>query len=144
MYNSAKKFIIAVSAAAVCLCPCGVPSMAANSGESSTETTVPMYIAINRVYNNLSLGSWGKLTCDGETEVAAGFNAEVVAELQESTGNGWNTIQTWTAYNPIAASISADYYVAHGTYRLKTTHRAYTSGGTLVEIITRYSNEVTY
>ena len=144
MYNSTKKFIIAVSAAAVCLCPCGVPSMAADSGESGTETAVPMYIAINRVYNNLSLGSWGKLTGIGTTEVDYGFNAEVIMELQESTGNDWETIKTWSSYMANTANISEDHYVAHGTYRLKTTHRAYTSGGTLVEIITRYSNEVTY
>ncbi len=39
-------------------------------------------IAITKTYNNLQLGFWGKLTCQGSTQVQRGYYAEVIVELQ--------------------------------------------------------------
>ncbi len=105
---------------------------------------VPMNVAINSTYNNLSLGFLGKLEIDGDTTVRPGYYAGVFVELQQYNG-GWNTIKTWTDTGDAFANVETEYYVEPGySYRLKLTHSAYTTSWTLVESFVKYSTVVTY
>lgn len=111
---------------------------------SANNVIMPMNIAIAATGNELTLGSGGKLSCFGETETHAGYVAEVIVELQKLNG-GWETIVKWTDKAEDYAVIDNSRYVSSGySYRLKITHKAYNSNGTLVETITKYSNTVVY
>lgn len=104
----------------------------------------PQNIAVVATRNNLTLGSLGKLTCEGYTSVQSGYQAEVVVRLQRYENNTWVTKQTWSARDYDYAAIYEQYYVEHGTYRLKVTHRSYTSGGSMLDNFDKYSDMVTY
>ncbi|MCI8404723.1 MAG: hypothetical protein HFE49_07445 [Clostridia bacterium] len=88
-----------------------------------------------------NLGS-GNLNCQGSTVVRNGYNAGVTVELQKNNNGTWNTIKTWSDSGDGVAAIEVNYYAGSGTYRLKATHRSYTSGWALVESVTKYSNIV--
>ncbi len=111
---------------------------------SDNEIILPMNIAIAATGNELTLVSAGKFYCFGETEVISGYSAGVVVELQQLNGS-WQTIKDWSDQNTYYAAIEDDYYVSKGyNYRLKLTHTAYNSYGTLIETITKYSDVVYY
>lgn len=136
-----KKVIAVVMAAVLCLCVTG--AACAKAPDSGSEIA-PQNIAIAVTVNNLELGSFGKLTCYGKTTTQLGYIAEVVVELQQDNG-GWETIHTFTKKGSgTIASVDEDYYVGRGTYRLKLTHKAYNSSGTLVESFNKYSKTVVY
>ncbi len=88
--------------------------------------------------------SLGKLYCEADTTTYPGYNASVYVELQHYDGN-WTTIKTWSdAPNYKYAVVGEYYYVGTGSYRLKTTHKALNSSGTVVETFTDYSRTVTF
>ena len=106
---------------------------------------MPMYVAISQTYTNLKLGSWGKLTCTGTTEVLDGYIAGVTVELQMKIGTIWTTIQTWSTSDWDYASIDQDWYVESGyNYRVKSTHYSYDSNWNQLEKVIKYSNIVSY
>lgn len=135
-----KKVIAVMMAAALCLCATG--AACAKVPDSGSEIS-PQNIAITLTANNLTLGSFGKLTCFSKTTTQPGYVAEVVVELQKDDG-GWGTIYTWSKKGGTIASVDEDYYVGKGTYRLKLTHKAYNSSGTLIESFNKYSKTVVY
>ena len=102
----------------------------------------PRYTAITSTSTYLTNRGSGKLNCQGTTVVRDGYNAEVIVELQKSNSGSWDTIKTWSDSGADAAVVDVNYYVSGGTYRLKATHRSYTSGWALVESVTKYSNIV--
>lgn len=104
----------------------------------------PYNVIISTTYNNLTLGSLGKMTCEGYTTVPGGYKSGVVVELQQYDG-GWGTIKTWSASGNTSAVISEDWYVEKGySYRLKLTHKGYDSNGSLLESFNKYSKVVDY
>lgn len=108
------------------------------------EVVMPMNVAITLTSNNLELGSAGKLTCEGRTDVQSGYTAGVTMELQQYDA-GWRTIKTWSNSTLRSVALEETHYVSSGhSYRLKLTHTAYNSSGTLVETITKYSDVVYY
>ncbi len=135
-----KKVIAVVMAAVLCLCVTG--AACAKAPDSDSEIA-PQNIAIAMTENNLILGSFGKLTCYGKTTTRPGYTVETIVELQQDNG-GWETIQTWSKKGGTIATVDEDYYVGRGTYRLKLTHKAYNSSGTLVESFNKYSKTVVY
>ena len=108
-----------------------------NSGRIS-----PYFLAISNCSRLLRLeSSYGKMFCSADTAVYDGYKAEVVVELQK---NG-TTIKTWRDKpQSTFATVDEYYYVEHGTYQLKVTHRAYTSSGSIADSFVAYSVEVTY
>ncbi len=104
----------------------------------------PNFLAIARFESNLILGSDGKLTCEGKTEVQYGYIAGLTIELQQYNGQ-WYTIKTWNASDSTVVSLSKDWYAASGyQYRLKLTHTAMNSNSTVIESSTSYSKTVAY
>ena len=124
---------------AVCLAGEAEPCAAADSG------IAPAYIAIYGTQNSLSREAYGKMVCDANTRVTAGYIAEVTAELQQDNGGDWETIAKWTSSASNYVTINEYQYVLSGYgYRLKTTHTAYTSSHGFVESTVRYSSTVYY
>lgn len=136
-----KKMFAVMMAAVLCLCATG--AACAKVPDSGSEIA-PQNIAVLMTANNLTLGSFGKLTCYGQTTTQPGYIAETVIEVQQLNGS-WGTIHTFTKKGSgTIATIDEDYYVGKGTYQLKLTHKAYNSSGTLIESITKYSRTVVY
>ena len=108
------------------------------------EVITPMNIVITKTLNDLELGSAGKLTCEGQTNVQSGYTAGLTMELQQYDA-GWRTIKTWNGSASRSVALEETHSVSSGyNYRLKLTHTAYNSSGTLVETITKYSDVVYY
>ncbi|WP_326908545.1 hypothetical protein [Sedimentibacter sp. MB31-C6] len=111
--------------------------------KNSSEIT-PNYVAIVLCYNNLTLNSGGKLSCEGRTNVQMGYTAEVKMELQKLSED-WTTIKTWEdTSDDEEMYLYKDWYVEKGSYRLKTTHTALDSSGDVIETVTKYSETVDY
>ena len=103
------------------------------------------FTAISTCMNGLTLNSGGRLTCVGETSTRSGYRAGITIDLQKNTNGSWNTIKSWSKTSTTDyAYLSNDWYVVSGTYRLQLTHTAYTSSGSLVELVIKHSKIVTY
>lgn len=140
-----KKVIALAMATSLCLGVSATNIFAqSNAVPTDNGEIMPLNIAITSTYNNLTLGTLGKLTCEGQTSVQRGYNAGVFVELQQYDG-GWNTIKSWTNASASFAIVEEDYYVEKGySYRLKLTHSAYNTNWTLVESFVKYSKIVSY
>lgn len=143
--SNAKKKIAILMATAMCL---SIANMTVSAKEpiitDDSSIISPLNIAITSTKNSLTLGSLGKLTCYGQTDVQYGYNAGVTVELQQYS-DGWNTIKTWSDSNSNSAVVDQEWYVNKGySYRLKLTHKAYNSDWNTIESITKYSNQVVY
>jgi len=141
-----KKLLTLVTAFAIFIFGTNVVNVYANSTDAESiqvsEETTPSryrYIAITSFGNNLKLNSSGKLSCLGTTKVQPGNVAGVKIELQQLNVS-WDTIKTWEETSSVnVQSISKDWYVVKGIYRLKVTHKAFSNNGKLRESITDYS-----
>jgi len=143
-----RKVVAIMAAVSMCIGCINVFAEVSNKAidlEQRNSLVSPLFLAIISYYNNLTLNSGGRLTCDGKTTVQYGYIAGVTIELQQYNG-GWNTIKTWgesTDYTLV--SVSNDWYVASGyQYRLKLTHRAYNNSWNEIESYISYSKTVSY
>ena len=102
------------------------------------------YIAIATTLNSLTLLPGGLLRCVGETTVWNGYSAGIKIELQQQSGSTWSTFKSWETTGARTAYMLQDWYVAHGTYRLKLTHTALNSNGSVAETVIIYSKVVIY
>jgi len=144
--SNVKKVIATLMAVMMCLCVSNIFVLAKNAKSSNDGVVItPRNIAIIATDNSLTLGTLGKLTCFGSTDVQYGYEAEVIVELQQYNG-GWGTIKTWSARRSSSSAVDEDWYVSKGySYRLKLTHKAYNPGATSpIETIPKYSNVVQY
>ena len=118
-----------------------VPEETTVSNDNSDEIS-PYFLAISSCSRLLRLeSSLGKMLCSGDTAVYSGYTAEVIVELQKDG----TTIKTWKDKpQSTFATVDEYYYVEHGTYQLKVTHRAYTSSGSVADTFIAYSDKVTY
>lgn len=135
-----------IAAAALCALCC-VSAGAMNTFAPVKAAVIDNSASVQNIaitgYSESLTGSSGSYTCYGSTRVASGYSAGVTVELQKYT-SGWGTIMTWSASGGSKASLNQPYAVPRGTYRLKVTHKAYNSSGSLVESFVKYSNTVTY
>ena len=139
-----KAAAISLSLVMASVTAVGSPAFSA-CAKTPDNVVSPQNIVIVQTYNNLNLGSLGKLTCEGATAVQSGYQAEVIVTLQRYENGSWTPKQTWysgTAYD--FASIYETYYVTRGEYRLKTTHRSYSSNGSVLDNFDKYSNIIVY
>ena len=104
---------------------------------------MPQNIAIINYSRDLTISS-GIANCYGYTKTQSGYSAKVKVELQRK-GTTWTTIKTWTASDSAKAVVDEIYSVSKGySYRLKTTHYALNSSGSVVESTVKYSSTVSY
>ena len=122
-----------------------VIASAPNTDTYEVPIVLPRYTAIMTCAHSFEVNSAGRLSCYSDTNARPGYIAGVTMELQKSTGtNSWTTIKTWTDERNEFAYLSANYYVTSGTYRLKLSHTSKTSGGSLIETVTKYSSSIIY
>lgn len=139
-----KTCTVAILSAICCVSTCVSESVAPSFAAQIDNSASIQNVAITTTYNNLTLGSFGKLTCDGTTTTQSGYNAGVTVELQQYNG-GWNTIKTWSDTGATYAVVCEPYYVSKGySYRLKVTHKSYNSNWIQLESFVKYSNTVAY
>ena len=140
-----SKIIKKISAAIIAMsfCASAMPILPVNAALPDNDVIQPMNIAITSKNAKITVGNWRALTCEGKTVVTTGYTAGLTVELQEDSGSGWTTIKTWTSKGSTAVNISETYYGSSGcSYRLKNTHRAYNSAGTVVETLYTYSSTI--
>ena len=136
-----RRLAALAAAAVMCMAMPGIGA-AASSVIGGNVTVAPANIIISSTENDLEYVASSTLECYGFTQVPYGYTAYVKVELQQYNG-GWTTIKSWTAQGGSGATVDelravdTDY-----DYRLKLTHKAYNSNGTLIETITEYSNIV--
>ncbi len=118
-----------------------IPDVNTNSSEYSE--IIPQNIAIINHSRNLTILS-GRANCYGYTQTQSGYTAKVTVELQRK-GSSWISIKKWTVSDDSKAVVSENYSVTKGySYRLKTTHYALNSSGSIVESTVKYSSTVSY
>ncbi|HBL82417.1 MAG TPA: hypothetical protein DD391_07460 [Clostridiales bacterium] len=99
---------------------------------------------ITEYWNDLTLNSGGRMTCEGETYARTGYLAGVTLELQQYVGY-WKTIQTAERSDLEQMYLTRDWYVESGySYRLKVTHTAYNRSWNVLEDYISYSSEIYY
>lgn len=141
--TNAKRTMALLAAAAMCFGQGGVRVLA-DETEILTEIggVLPMNVAVVSTSTDLSMDNSGTLNCYGYVEVQSGYTAGITVALQKKDG-GWSTIKTWNESGDDTAEVDEDYSAEKGySYRLKVTYKAYSSSGTLVESIVKYSNTV--
>lgn len=117
----------------------------AQSRETNENIVIrPQNIAITVHSNDIILGTFGKLTCKGHTEVSYGYLAGITMELQEFKNKEWTTIKTWSETDADYVALNTSYFVVKGTYRLKLTHKAYDSNMKQIESFIKYSKTIFY
>lgn len=92
-------------------------------------------------FEETKIGIWGKdgVTCLGSTEVDYPNYAKVVVFLKTLDEDGdWVTVTAWSDQDSGYAVVDLDYEVDPGTYKLETTHRAYTSSAYDIPVETHY------
>lgn len=104
----------------------------------------PQNIATTVYSNDITLGTLGKLTCKGHSEVLNWYIAGITMELQEYKNNEWTTIKIWSETDTDYVELNTSYFVVKGTYRLKLTHKAYDKNMKQVESFIKYSKTIFY
>ena len=115
--------------------------------QSELISVQPRYTIINTIAAGLAIDSSGKATCSGRlVSGSSGSDCYISIELQQKSNNQWNTIKTWTASKLNASSVSLEknYYVVHGTYRVKLTGTIENSELGVEETAVKYSKTVEY
>lgn len=105
----------------------------------------PQYAIINTISAAMTIDSGGKSTSEAYlVSGSSGSDLYVTMELQQKSGSQWDTIKTWTAskLNGASLSLDKDYYIVHGTYRVKVTGTV--EKGSIEETAVKYSKEVVY
>lgn len=141
-----KKFILLLTA--LSMFSANVPAETIDTPDIETDISdvsdlTPRYTAIAGMNNDISISS-GKANCYGNTIVSSGYKAKVKVELQQKE-TSWKTIKTWTVSGNLSATVNEPYTLTKGnSYRLKTTHYALNTDGSVAEYVTQYSKTVTY
>ncbi len=124
--------ILCAAALATC-CSVGVSAEEFQPIEAENRGGVlPAAIAINNYESDLSISSSGNASCSGFTYVRSGYTASTYVELQVNDG-GWRTVASWSG----GEKANGSYRVSGGSYRVRTTHKAY-KNGSLIETLYSY------
>lgn len=140
-----KQLCMAVTVSAICCAATGMTGLGATYAAAKTIDNPISIQNIAVTDTSSSLSHFAEImNCTGKTTVQVGYTAGLTMELQQDNG-GWDTIKTWSTSGGRSVGLTKSYAVSSGyRYRLKTTHKAYNSNGSLVESIVRYSNIVWY
>lgn len=136
-----KSTLKKLTAIVLCVCTCiGAMGVCAQAAVKPPAENLPQYTAIATTANVLDYLGNNKLDIGGTTSVYDGYNASVYVELQKYN-NGWGYVNSWSDSGSYAV-VDTTYYVTTGAYRLKLTHKSYTSGWRQLDNVTKYSKTV--
>lgn len=137
-----KSTLKKLTAIVLSVCACiSAMSLCAQAAVKPPAENLPQYTAIATTSNSLEHKGNGKLEIFGSTSVYDGYNASVYVELQKYN-NGWGYVNSWSDSGSLFAVVDTTYYVTTGAYRLKLTHKSYTSGWRQLDNVTKYSDTV--
>ena len=138
-----KKFILLLTALSMFSANVPAKTLDTTDTESSISEISPRYTYIIETYNDLILSS-NKANCYAYTKTPPKYRAKVKVELQQK-GTSWTTLKTWIITDSSKAIVDENYTLTKGcSYRLKTTHYALNTNGSVAEYITQYSSTATY
>ena len=138
-----KKFILLLTA--LSMFSANVPAETVDTTAVNTNVSEisPRYNCILAVDNDLTISS-NKANCYAYTKTPPKYRAKVKVELQQK-GTSWTTLKTWIVTDSSKAIVDENYTLTKGcSYRLKTTHYALNTNGSVAEYITQYSSTATY
>ena len=125
-----------------------ISSVSVFAGEIEGQAVIqPQYEIINSIAAGLTIGSDGKSVSSAKLMTTiSGSDCYLTVDLQQKSGSQWKTIKTWTAskLNGVIVTLEKDYYVVHGSYRVKATGTVENSSLNVQETAEIYSREVVY
>lgn len=137
MSKNSRKAIAIIATITMSACMMNAPVQAALPPDNVNITIQNIAIINNGC--NIKLTTNNKYSCYGYTVVQSGYTSGLKLEVQVYDGI-WRTVKTWTASGNSYADIDEVYTGQSGNqYRLKATHYAYNSSGSLVETLYSYS-----
>ena len=104
----------------------------------------PYYVGFADMTAHLSISGSGKATCTSVCAARNGYTVDLTIELEQKSGNTWETIRTWSEEGTKISFEKSIYVVSGYDYRLKASADVHNSNGTLIESPVAYSNEVSY
>ena len=109
-------------------------------------TISPRYVNIMAFSASIGVNSSGKASCYSFVETAnTSYNINLSVSLQRYINGGWSTVKNWSTSGTGETSLYKSWYVTSGYYyRTAATATVRTSGGSLVEIVTIYSQSDYY
>ena len=124
----------------------GSAVMAANDLESDSVYSV-QYVGLQTISASLSINGFGIASVGGgATCSVSNYTVYLTVALEKLSGGSWSTVTYWTSSGTgfVGTSISQQYAVARGTYRVRSTATVFNAQGGYVEQASGYSASVTY
>ena len=124
-----------------------LPLSAYAANANTDKMMSPRFSYILSMSAGLEINSAGKAGCAGTVTPSSNtYTSDLTISLQQKTGTGWSTIKSWTDSGVGYAGVTLEgyWYVVHGTYRVCSTAKIYSSSGTLLETQLFYSAERIY
>ena len=125
-----------------------VPASAADTNSLTSNSLIsPNFTNIWSISAGLGISSTGKAHYSGSVDASSNsYTAELTVSIQKSTTSGWTTIKSWSGSGSGQSGLIVEgyYYVDHGTYRVCSTAKIYSSAGALLETASFYSADQTY
>ena len=105
------------------------------------------YVGIATLYGGLSISGTGLATCSGSVRLSNNtYTVYLVVALEQYSGGSWSSVAYWqnsgSGYS--GTDVVAYRYVAHGTYRVRSTGTVFDQYGSFVEQASVYSPSRTY
>lgn len=123
-------FMLLIGAMLISVVPCGAVE--------------PRYMGVSVLTTDFSISGNGKATCESVCTARNGYTVELTIELEQKTGNTWETICTWSEEGTKISFEKSIYVVSGYDYRLKVSADVRNGNGTIIESPVAYSNEVPY
>lgn len=85
----------------------------------------PMYVTLSDAFANLSISD-GKAICTAVVKAQKKEKLSITMYLQKKSGTTWTNVKTWekTAEDAINLSLTKNYTVSKGTYRVRAIMKA--------------------
>ncbi len=135
------------SAALLVIMALFLPLSAYAANANTDKPMSPRFSYILSMSAGLEINSAGKAVCGGTVTPSSNtYTSDLTVSLQQKTGTGWSTIKSWTDSGEgyLGVNLEGHWYVVHGTYRVCSTAKIYSSSGTLLETQLFYSAERIY
>lgn len=112
--------------------------------EASDMIVQPMFVNINSFLNSYDILDGGVITTYSSLSVMHSTTAKITLYIEKYMNGYWGTIASWTVTSDDGeATMSHDYTVTGGTYRIHSYGYAMTDGK-IDEMTTYTSNSITY
>lgn len=103
-------------------------------------TTQPRYVGVTQITALMERPSNNVVDCIGRIKLSPGYTADGQMELQQLSGNAWETIKSWDMSGTDTIRKTSTWAVlSSGTYRVVVSATIYDSNGRFVETVSAIS-----